>query len=162
MAVSVLCTVLIFLVLAITTNQPLDYWTRQMSVQLNSVISILTTVSKSGMMIAISACIGQLKWRHFQTRPRPLSHLQLFDDAGRGPWGAFVFFGQLGVGAWTACGLALVTLLGLAIEPCAQQILEFPTRLAEMHNVSASIGQAISYQSKAYAPLHQDVSNCKP
>lgn len=159
--VSVICTTLIVVVLATTNNNSLDSWTSRMPVQLNSVISILTTVGKSGMMITISACIGQFKWRYFQTKPRPLSHLQFFDDAGRGPWGAFMFFGQVKLGALVACGLALVTLLGLGIEPSAQQILEFPNRLAEMRNASASVGGATSYESKAYAPIHSNVTNCK-
>ncbi|KAL8735955.1 MAG: hypothetical protein Q9166_000517 [cf. Caloplaca sp. 2 TL-2023] len=42
-------------------------------------------------MAAVSAAVSQCKWLWYrQAEPRRLQDLQLFDDASRGPWGAFV------------------------------------------------------------------------
>ncbi|KAK7708993.1 hypothetical protein SLS64_006474 [Diaporthe eres] len=97
---------------------------------------------KSSIMLAAAACTSQLKWRHFTLLPRPLQHLQLYEDASRGPWGSIKLLFKLRTRAITAYLLAIVTLAGLAIEPSAQQVLDFPSRLGVQTNISATIGEA--------------------
>ncbi|KAH6694097.1 hypothetical protein F5X68DRAFT_248719 [Plectosphaerella plurivora] len=75
------------------------------------------------MMVAVAACISQLKWLWF-LRPRALSDFESFDMASRGPWGsivvlcrAFRYFRSLVIVA------ALVTVLSSATGPFLQQII---------------------------------------
>ncbi|KAI1654098.1 hypothetical protein F4813DRAFT_382871 [Daldinia decipiens] len=138
---------LIIPVLKQVDDQPVEMW--PYSIRPNSMVAILTTITRTAMMIPIASCLSQLKWDHFQYRANPLHHLQLYDDASRGPWGCFLLLltGRLkAVAAW---GLALVTLVALAIEPTAQQMLEQQSRQVLLTNVTAQVGRAGNYTSKA-------------
>lgn len=138
---------LIIPVLKQVDDQPVEMW--PYSIRPNSMIAILTTITRTAMMIPIASCLSQLKWGHFQCRANPLHHLQLYDDASRGPWGCFLLLLTGRLKAVTAWGLALVTLVALAIEPTAQQMLEQQSRQALLTNVTAQIGRAGNYTSKA-------------
>lgn len=155
-AVSIAAMIAMLVVLAQSNGRALAWWT--FFFQPNTVVSILAMVSKASMMLVVSACLSQLKWRHFQRRPRPLSHLQVFDDASRGPWGSLIFVGSLRSGSALGFLFAIVTIVGLAIDPAAQQILEFPSRTAKLENVTANIGVAMEYESMAYTNLYPQKS----
>lgn len=113
----------------------------------NTVVSILATLAKSAMLFSVSTCLDQLKWRHFQTAPagRPLSHLEDFDDASRGPLGSLLMLGNHHLAAFIPSMLALITIASLAIDPMAQQVLKLPSKDVPLQNISAGIGQASSY-----------------
>ncbi|KAI0914165.1 hypothetical protein F4823DRAFT_638255 [Ustulina deusta] len=136
-------------ILKMIDDRPLDAW--RYSIRPNSLISILTTISKSAMMALTASCLSQLKWDHFQYSPNPLDHLQIYDEASRGPWGSFLLLCTGRLRVVTAWGLALVTLFALAVEPSAQQILETSTRHSLLPNVTAQIGIAKNYTSKGLA-----------
>ncbi|KAI0009541.1 hypothetical protein F4779DRAFT_582058 [Xylariaceae sp. FL0662B] len=138
---------LVILVLTRTDNQPITSWPH--SIRPNSLISVLTTIAKTSMMVPIASCLSQLKWDHFQYRPNALDHLQLYDDASRGPWGSFWLIVSCRLKVLTAWALALVTLVALGIEPSAQQMLEPVSRQAPLTNVTAQIGRSGNYTSKA-------------
>ncbi|KAI8966089.1 hypothetical protein F5Y11DRAFT_366345 [Daldinia sp. FL1419] len=138
---------LIIPVLKQVDDQPIESW--PYSIRPNSMIAVLTTIAKTAMMIPIASCLSQLKWGHFQHRSNPLHHLQLYDDASRGPWGCFLLLLAGRLKAVTAWLLAIVTLVALAIEPTAQQMLEQQSRQATLTNVTAQIGRASNYTSKA-------------
>ncbi|KAM0817860.1 hypothetical protein AB5N19_03667 [Seiridium cardinale] len=155
---SLICISLVIAILVSAGNTPLESW--PLAIQPNSLISVLTTIGKSAMVVVITSCISQLKWRYFQTQSHPLSHLQNFDEASRGPWGSLVFLGGAKTrSAVVATALALVTIFSLGFEPSSQQILEFPSRTARIENVTAYVGQALSYQSSAFNVLDDDVSS---
>ena len=80
---SIMCTFAMVIVLARIEDTPLDDW--KFSIQLNSLIAILTTTSKAAMLVAVTTAIGQLKWLHFTARRDHLLNFQRFDDASRGP-----------------------------------------------------------------------------
>lgn len=151
--VSITSMTLILAVLGKADDMPIQDWT--LPIQPNSLVAVLTTLGKSAMMIVVASCISQLKWRHFQRGSRPLRDLQVFEDASRGPWGSAVFLGRnLRVGAVTAGAFAFITVVALGIEPTVQQIFDFPSRLASLENVTAEVGRAVVYGSKAYASSH--------
>ena len=58
--------------------------------QLNGILSILSTVAKASMLLAVSASISQFKWLRFRNsgKARSLQDIQVYDNASRGPWGA--------------------------------------------------------------------------
>ncbi|KAI0119542.1 hypothetical protein F4814DRAFT_458766 [Daldinia grandis] len=138
---------LVIPVLKQVDDQPVEMW--PYSIRPNSMIAVLTTITRTSMMIPIASCLSQLKWGHFQYRASPLHHLQLYDDASRGPWGCFLLLFTGRLKAVTAWALALVTLVALAIEPTAQQVLEQQSRQTLLTNVTAQIGRAGNYTSKA-------------
>ncbi|KAF2802018.1 uncharacterized protein BDZ99DRAFT_429256 [Mytilinidion resinicola] len=148
---AMLGTVSMLLIIAVlfkVQNKPLQDWT--LPIQPNSLIAVFTTIGRTAIMVPIASCIAQLKWQHFDHRARQLNHLRLFDDASRGPWGAVTMVYGVRCQALLASTLALVTVLGLGIEPSAQQILNFSHRVTLLKNASAEIGIADSYFSEAY------------
>lgn len=58
---------------------------------LNTVISILGTITKSSLAFALAACMGQGKWNWLRARRSELIGFQRFDEASRGPWGSIKF-----------------------------------------------------------------------
>lgn len=148
---------LILAILFAVNEKPLSNWT--LAIQPNSLISVSTTVGKTAMMVSVTSCVSHLKWRHFQLRSQKMSHLQLFDDASRGPWGAFLLLIGVRSRAFLAWIFAVITIVGLAIEPSAQQILDFPQRVARLENVTATIGRAENYYSRAFVEGQRTFSN---
>lgn len=155
-AVSIGAMIAMLVILAQSNGRALARWT--FFFQPNTVVSILAMIFKASMMLVVSACLSQLKWKHFQDRPRPLSHLQVFDDASCGLWSSLIFVGSLRFGSALGLLFAIVTIVGLAIDPAAQQILEFPSRTAKLENVTANIGVAMEYESLAYTNLYPQKS----
>jgi hypothetical protein len=51
----------------------------------NTVVSALSTLAKSSMLMVVGQGLGQLKWQHFEQRPRRLVDFEDFEDASRGP-----------------------------------------------------------------------------
>ncbi|KAK8059968.1 hypothetical protein PG996_009898, partial [Apiospora saccharicola] len=151
---SIAAMVALVVVLALSDGRALSLWT--FFVQPNTVISILVMVSKTSMLLAVSACLSQLKWKHFLDGPRPLSHLQAFDNASRGPLGSLFLMGNLRLGAVLAFFFALVTTASVAIDPTAQQILEFPSRTTRLEDVTSKMGTAQQYASKAFDNKYPD------
>ncbi|KAI1777017.1 hypothetical protein F4818DRAFT_439378 [Hypoxylon cercidicola] len=143
----VVCVGLVIKVLQMVENQPIELW--PYAIRPNSLISVLTTIAKAAMLIPIASCISQAKWSHFQRRPHALDHLQLYDDASRGPWGSFLLLCSWRLKAVAAWALAIVTLVALGIEPSVQQILEPRNREAPLANATVQIGRAENYTSKA-------------
>ncbi|KAK4506264.1 hypothetical protein PRZ48_004229 [Zasmidium cellare] len=109
----------------------LDAWASKITP--NTVLSILSTVSKATMLAVVSASIAQLRWCHFVASPRALRDLDIYDEAGRGIWGSIVFFIQMAFGrhrhavSWIACLGALLTALAIVVDPSTQQLLEYRT-----------------------------------
>lgn len=145
---SIICVGLVLVVLFEASDIALAAW--PLWIQPNSLIAVFTTVGKSAMMVRIASCISQLKWRHFELRANRLSHLQVLDEASRGPWGSLMLLFDFRMSARIAQALAVISLLSLGFDPSAQQILDFPSREIRLTNTSASIGVANSYTSKAF------------
>lgn len=147
--ISMACMVTAVIVLANINNTRLSDWS--LYLQPNTILSILATVAKSTMLFSVSICLSQLKWTHFQSRSagRPLTHLEDFDEASRGPLGSLFLLGNRHLAAFAPCMLALITVASLAIDPMAQEVLKFPKKESHLHNVTTGIGQASSYVLKS-------------
>lgn len=57
-------------------------------VSLNTIVSWLSTLSKSMLLVPVARSLGQLKWIWYAREPRALSDLQAFDAASRGVAGS--------------------------------------------------------------------------
>ncbi|PLN80464.1 hypothetical protein BDW42DRAFT_170896 [Aspergillus taichungensis] len=118
-------------------NTPYANW--QYTASPNTIVSIIVTITKAALLVPVSSCLGQLKWNLFQD-PAPLYHMQAIDQASRGPWGSMeILLGGLfgsRTGILTYVG-AMLTILALAVDPFAQQILTIPSRTVPALNATA-------------------------
>ncbi|KAI8632610.1 hypothetical protein F5Y19DRAFT_325574 [Xylariaceae sp. FL1651] len=149
MVVCIASTIGLIVLLISINNTALRQW--RLPIRPNSVIAVLTTISKTALLVPAASCISQLKWRYFSGQPRRLTDLQLFDAASRGPWGSLALLFRLSnpIKAMTVIGFALLTILTLGIDASAQQLLLFPTQETEIENESIVMGTATSYFSKS-------------
>lgn len=120
LAISWACLVAIGVLLGAYDGKPFP--TGPGGISLNAMVAILSTVAKSSLMCSVSAVLGQMKWDWFEAQPRRLDQLEIFDDASRGPLGATRFVLGGTVRSLATLG-ALVTILGLAIDPFVQQVV---------------------------------------
>ena len=73
-------------VIARFNGRALPEWPYQIT--LNALIALLATVANATMSITLSSGISQSKWIHFKKANKPLSDVEVFDEASRGSWGA--------------------------------------------------------------------------
>ena len=118
---------LIILVAIIATlyphqGKPLPKWPYHLSV--NTVLSIYVVILKSTILLVAAEGLGQLKWKWFE-RSRPLQDLVQYDDATRGPLGAFGLLRRLRLRHPLSSAGALIILLMLVIDPFTQQVIDY-------------------------------------
>jgi hypothetical protein len=144
--ISFVCMSLIVAILLTMDGKPMRKWT--LPIQPNSLIAVFSTITKSALLVAIAESIGQLKWGYFD-RARNIRHMQNFDEASRGPWGAFAFLWRTrGTSVLAAFGSA-ITVLMLGFEPFTQQIIELHTQEAVLLNTTGFVASTNSFTSSA-------------
>ncbi|KAF1952530.1 hypothetical protein CC80DRAFT_479340 [Byssothecium circinans] len=97
------------------------------SLTLNAFIAILSKISGAALILPVSEALGQLKWSWFQGHSKTMWDFEIFDNASRGPWGAFLLLIRTKGRALAALG-AIITLFSLALDPFFQQVVDFPDR----------------------------------
>lgn len=118
-------------------NTPYEDW--KYTASPNTVVSIIVTITKAALFVPVSSCLGQLKWNLFQSSA-PLYHMQVLDQASRGPWGSLevllrgIFGSKTGILTYIG---ASITILALAVDPFAQQVLVFSPRTLPAPNATA-------------------------
>ncbi|KAI8712450.1 hypothetical protein NCS52_01343200 [Fusarium sp. LHS14.1] len=117
-------------------------------VTLNAIISTLSTTSRVCLLAMLASSISQWNWLLFSTRPRRLVDFEYFSAASRGPLGSLkvlLDFRILG-GVVVRAG-ALVTVLTIALDPFAQQLVQLKQaiRMETSHIGQASIAKADNY-----------------
>ncbi|KAK8053984.1 hypothetical protein PG996_013285 [Apiospora saccharicola] len=125
MATSVACTVATCVILMTFNNNRVPDLPN--AVNLNAIVSTLSIVSSSLMMYAVSAAIGQVKWNWFRAQRQPLHHLELLNEASRGPLGSLGILLAGTVRSLATLG-ALVTLLNLGVAPFVQQVIDLSSK----------------------------------
>lgn len=66
-------------------------------ITINTVVSILATVGRACMLLPVAECINQQKWLWFSGSPRPLVHLDTFDQGSRGVCGSLVMLWKINI-----------------------------------------------------------------
>ncbi|KAG9526934.1 hypothetical protein KCV07_g456, partial [Aureobasidium melanogenum] len=137
MIFSLACLIAVAVIMAWVDGKRLSIW--HWAIQPNAVISVLIVSSKAALMISTASCVSQLKWTHFQQKPRTLKDLEGFDDASRGAYGSLCLLmsrsGYLNIAVTLGCA---VTVLVLAMETFGQQLLSFPEKTVAVANETAS------------------------
>jgi hypothetical protein len=116
---------------------------------LNTLLALLAACAKSSLIFAVAATMSQCKWcwlRSEQGRRRHLHHLQVIDEASRGPMGSFLLLLGRAVASLLYLG-AVITVLSLAFEPFIQQVVSYPVQRS-----NATISAAMTTKSLGIDP----------
>ena len=116
-------------ILSLWQNQPLSRWS--LPVSINAIVSVLSAIFKASLVMPVSEGINHLKWLWFVSGRRPLSDIDVFDRASRGPWGSFrllmgPFQSRRDISPKVAASLgAFVVLVAIATDPFSQALIQF-------------------------------------
>ena len=103
-------------------HSPLPRWRYNLSV--NSVIAIYVAAMKVSMLLVVAEGLSQLKWFWYRQR-RPLKDMSKYDRASRGPKGAVSLLVALRAQSLVTTLGALLTVVAVALDPFAQQIIRY-------------------------------------
>lgn len=78
----------IVITLVLHADRPLPRW--PFSITINALVSTLATISRSSLLVSVTAALGQRTWARLSKGQNPLSDLETYGGAGRGPWGSLV------------------------------------------------------------------------
>ncbi|KAH0434555.1 hypothetical protein CcaCcLH18_05298 [Colletotrichum camelliae] len=116
------------------------------------VVSFLGTLAKSACLLVLAEVISQLKWLHFQDRPRKLSDMQLFDNASRGPWGAFQLASIRNRKTLLASFASVLVVVSLLVDPFIQSVFRLPVILTPVEGVRPGILETHVYDPSYLEP----------
>ncbi|KAI8959210.1 hypothetical protein F5Y11DRAFT_333769 [Daldinia sp. FL1419] len=108
-----------------------------LSINLNTLIALISTIMRAAMLVGVAEVISQTKWTWF-SRPRPLRHLQSFDQASRSITGSMSLLFVAPKSAFGVLG-ALITVLSLGVGPFTQQTVKSVACLRTHSEVNASL-----------------------
>jgi Protein of unknown function (DUF3176) len=124
MMTSFLSWVALIITLAVTNGEPQEK--RFKVISFNTIVSLMVTLTRVTVMVRVSSIIGQSKWLYFRAAPRSVSDMQLFDSASRGTLGSIEFLLRV---RWQVATIgAALTILSLAVDPFAQQVVKIESR----------------------------------
>ncbi|KAI1495054.1 hypothetical protein F5X96DRAFT_341609 [Biscogniauxia mediterranea] len=135
-------------VLVYEDGKPLDQWAWVIGP--TAVVAFISTVTKSSMLLAVSEIIGQLKWQNFDGRTNALADLQVFDNAGRGPWGATKFLAKKNIKSLLGSLASILIIVGLLVDPFMQLVFNFPALSREDPEGVALFNGTEVYDPNAY------------
>ncbi|OTA98707.1 hypothetical protein M426DRAFT_28217 [Hypoxylon sp. CI-4A] len=101
-------------------DRPLPHWPYDISI--NTAIAFYAEVMRAAMILVLGECLSQLKWSWF-TQPRPLDHIEHYDNASRGPWGSLGLLWVIRLRALLPTIGAILMILTLLLVPFTQQII---------------------------------------
>jgi hypothetical protein len=147
MLVSIVCVSLTATILGYMDGKPTRMW--KLPIQPNSLVAVFSTIAKSALLVPIAEGMGQLKWDFF-ARPGRIVHMQTFDEASRGPWGATVLLWKIRLASLLAAFGSIITILLLAFEPFTQQVIDFNTRRAILANTSGFVMRTSTFIKEGF------------
>jgi len=137
---AILLSAISFLAIIVTLSphdkQPLPQWPYSISV--NALVSVFVVVFKASVLFVTAEALGQLKWLWYN-RSHPLSHIDIYDQATRGPLGSFKLLWKV-----RSCNLlpplgAIIIILMVVVDPITQQLLVFDNCYPPVPNLQATI-----------------------
>lgn len=148
LAITVMLLAAIIALLCHYEGQQVPRW--PFSINLNTLIALLSTILRTTMLVSAAEVISQAKWIWF-SEPRPLSHLQDFESASRSVTGSFKLLFNAPQ-ASLATVAALVTISSLAIGPFTQQAIKTVAcpQILEEANASIPIAHFMPGRAKYY------------
>ncbi|KAI1324009.1 hypothetical protein F5Y16DRAFT_382150 [Xylariaceae sp. FL0255] len=111
---------------------------------LNTIVSILATISKAALLLAVDELLSRWKWILFTDESRPLIDFERIDAASRGPGGSFLLLFSGSRVSYTHIG-ACVILFSLAVDPLAQQIIQTRQKQSWVDDDTVTVKRAGRY-----------------
>jgi hypothetical protein len=75
--------------LRIFDGRPIPQWSwHSKGISVNSLLSLLSTLSRASLLMPIDECMGQLMWLRFAAQQHRLADVRMYSEATRGPLGA--------------------------------------------------------------------------
>jgi hypothetical protein len=144
--ISAICMGAIIAVLVVLRDQSLTKWPfNGIGFTLNAFVSVLSRIAGAALLLPVAEALGQLKWSWFiKGDSKKMWDFEMFDNASRGPWGAFLLLIHTRGKTIAALG-ALVTIFCLALDPFFQQVVTFPERWT-LQNTTSSIPRVVRYE----------------
>lgn len=133
--------VAIVVLLATRQGKPQPDWPSLLNI--NTLLSIFTTLLRVSILFPVAEAITELKWIWF-ANVHPLRDIDRYEAAGRSPWGALKLLCRRPADALTSFGAA-ITVVSLAIDAFSQQVLHFYTCPQPAKGMSASITRTNNY-----------------
>ena len=93
-------------------------------ITLGTVVALLSTLAVAAVLGSIQQCINQLKWLWYSGPSRPLSDMEIYDQASRGLYGSVQLLWKLRLAPVASFG-ALLMITQLSIAPLTQQALVY-------------------------------------
>lgn len=96
-------------------GEPIPKWAwDKKGISLNSVLSLLSALSRGSLLVPLDEAMGQLMWLAFAERERSLDWVDVYNYAARGPGGALkMVWKRRGWGVECVGALVLIMSLGL-------------------------------------------------
>ena len=94
-------------------------------ITLNTIVSILATVGRACMLLPVAECINQQKWLWFSGSPRPLVHLDTFDQGSRGASGSLIMLWKINIRQATTDPSSQLSVLMFWQEPRLDRRITF-------------------------------------
>jgi hypothetical protein len=144
--ISAICMGAIIAVLVVLRDQPASKWPfGGIGFTLNAFVSVLSRIAGAALLLPVAEALGQLKWSWFiKGDSKKMWDFEMFDNASRGPWGAFLLLIHTKGKTVAALG-ALVTIFALALDPFFQQLVSFPERWT-LQDTNSSIARTVRYE----------------
>ncbi|KAI4943220.1 hypothetical protein J4E91_009660 [Alternaria rosae] len=144
--ISAVCMGAIIAVLVVLKDKPSSKWPfNSIGLTLNAFVSVLSRIAGAALLLPVAEALGQLKWSWFiRGDSKKMWDFEMFDNASRGPWGAFLLLIHTKGKTIAALG-ALVTIFALALDPFFQQVVSFPERWT-LQDAHSSIARTVRYE----------------
>ena len=144
--ISAVCMAAIIAVLVVLKDKPSSKWPfDNIGLTLNAFVSVLSRIAGAALLLPVAEALGQLKWSWFiKGDSKKMWDFEMFDNASRGPWGAFLLLIHTKGKTIAALG-ALVTIFALALDPFFQQVVSFPQRWT-LQETNSSIARTVRYE----------------
>jgi Protein of unknown function (DUF3176) len=141
LAVAFTAFIAIIITLFIHQDRPLPKWPSLISI--NTLVSIFTNIMQAALLLPIAEGVSQLKWLWFRNA-RPLIDLERFDSASRGAWGCVLLLIKRHTSQLAGLG-AFLTIVAMAIDPFAQQVIQYNYCSTAAPNIAALIPRTNNY-----------------
>ncbi|CAJ0555476.1 Ff.00g055410.m01.CDS01 [Fusarium sp. VM40] len=134
------------------------------TITLNTIVSILSLITKANLAYILAECMAQWKWILFADEERPLIDFDRIDAATRGPLGSLRVLLRTKRALSLQFGAAL-TLLVVGLDPFAQQLVQlqqnvvFERRSAQKLGDVALVSRAPSYSMGQITVSQETVVN---
>ncbi|KAJ4247514.1 hypothetical protein NW762_013191 [Fusarium torreyae] len=133
------------------------------TITLNTIVSVLSLVTKANLAYILAECMAQWKWILFADEERSLMDFDRIDAATRGPLGSLRVLLRTKKALSLQFGAAL-TLLVVGLDPFAQQLVQLQQNVVFERNFQdfsdmALISQAPSYSMGKTSVLQSQILN---